>query len=63
LSLTTAITNPARRLYERNGYGVVGEKRDAEYERITGVPGRVLMVKELDDAGCSARPAIATADR
>ena len=54
LSLTTAITNPARRLYERNGYRVVGEKRDAEYERITGVPGRVLMVKEL---GVASTPA------
>ncbi|MEX2245622.1 MAG: GNAT family N-acetyltransferase [Dehalococcoidia bacterium] len=47
MSLTTTITNPARRLYERNGYRVAGTKTDAEYERITGVPGRVLMVKEL----------------
>ncbi|MCZ7528527.1 MAG: GNAT family N-acetyltransferase [Acidimicrobiia bacterium] len=47
LSLTTASTNPARRLYERHGYEVVEERADARYERMTGVPGRVLMVKSL----------------
>jgi ribosomal protein S18 acetylase RimI-like enzyme len=47
LSLTTTITNPARHLYDRHGYAVAGEKRDVEYERITGVPGRVFMVKDL----------------
>jgi ribosomal protein S18 acetylase RimI-like enzyme len=29
MSLTTSMTNPARRLYERNGYRVVEEKTDA----------------------------------
>ena len=47
VSLTTAIENPARRLYERCGYELVAEKRDAGYERATGSAGRVLMVKRL----------------
>lgn len=47
ISLTTAIDNPARRLYERHGFAVVAEKRNARYERVTGSPGRVLMVKPL----------------
>jgi ribonuclease HI len=47
VSLTTSIDNPARRLYERHGFAVVAEKRDARYERLTGSPGRVLMVKPL----------------
>jgi ribosomal protein S18 acetylase RimI-like enzyme len=47
LSLTTQIDNPARRLYERNGFVVEAEKRDRRYEAITGIPGRVLMVKRL----------------
>ena len=48
LCLETGIGNPARRLYERNGYRVVAAKTDAVYERLTGSPGRVLMIKELD---------------
>jgi GNAT superfamily N-acetyltransferase len=47
MCIETGITNPARRLYERNGYHVVDVKTDAEYERLTRSPGRVLMVKEL----------------
>jgi ribosomal protein S18 acetylase RimI-like enzyme len=47
ISLTTAIDNPARRLYERSGYRVTGEKTYPRYERITGSAGRVLMVKPL----------------
>ncbi len=47
MSLTTAITNPAQHLYERHGYRVVETKTDAAFERITGIPGRVLMVKDL----------------
>lgn len=48
LSLTTTIDNPARRLYERHGFVIEGERRSARYQRFTGVPGRVLMVKHLD---------------
>jgi ribosomal protein S18 acetylase RimI-like enzyme len=48
VSLTTAIDNPARRLYERRGYDVVDERRNARYLARTGSPGRVLMVKHLD---------------
>jgi len=48
MSLTTAITNPAQHLYERHGYRIIETKTDAAYARITGVPGRVLMVKELE---------------
>ncbi len=47
VSLTTTVDNPARRLYERHGFAVVAEKRDPRYERLTGSPGRVLMVKPL----------------
>jgi len=47
ISLTTAIENPARRLYERNGYRVAGERTNARYERITGTAGRILMLKEI----------------
>ncbi len=43
LSLDTTTTNPARRLYERNGFVVTRTRLDARYERLTGVPGRVLM--------------------
>ncbi len=39
--------NPARRLYERHRFRVVETRTDADYERYSGVEGRVLMVKEL----------------
>jgi ribosomal protein S18 acetylase RimI-like enzyme len=51
VSLTTTIDNPARRLYDRHGFVVVDEQRDAEYEAISGSPGRVRM--DLDLAGGS----------
>jgi ribosomal protein S18 acetylase RimI-like enzyme len=47
MSLTTTTSNPARHLYERHGFRVVETKTDAEYERYTGIQGRVLMVKDL----------------
>lgn len=47
MSLTTTLSNPARRLYERTEFRTVETRTDAEYERITGIPGRVLMIKEL----------------
>lgn len=47
MSLTTHTSNPARRLYERHGYRVVQTRTDADYERYTGVQGRIMMVKEL----------------
>jgi ribosomal protein S18 acetylase RimI-like enzyme len=47
VSLTTGSNNPARRLYARNGFHVVQERSGRRYERLTGIPGRVLMVKEL----------------
>ena len=47
LSLTTNVANPARRLYRRCGFEVAEHREDAEYERITGIAGRVLMVKAL----------------
>lgn len=50
VSLTTATDNPARGLYERNGYRLVDQKTNARYERITGSEGRVLMVKTLETA-------------
>jgi ribosomal protein S18 acetylase RimI-like enzyme len=47
MSLCTGITNPAQHLYERAGFRIVETRRHPDYERITGNPGRVLMVKEL----------------
>jgi len=54
LSLTTLTTNPARRLYERLGYRVVGERTVAGYGRLTGARGRVLMEKPLPSRRCSS---------
>jgi ribosomal protein S18 acetylase RimI-like enzyme len=50
VSLTTASTNPARRLYERHGFEVVRERSGRRYARLTGIPGRVMMLKALDSA-------------
>jgi ribosomal protein S18 acetylase RimI-like enzyme len=47
MTLTTNVTNPAQHLYERFGFHVSETKTDAEYERYSGSPGRVLMVKDL----------------
>ena len=47
ISLVTDIINPAQHLYERAGFRIVETKRDAEYERWSASPGRVLMVKYL----------------
>jgi ribosomal protein S18 acetylase RimI-like enzyme len=47
MALCTGISNPAQHLYERAGYQIVETRRHADYERITGNPGRVLMVKDL----------------
>jgi len=47
MTLTTKITNPARRLYERQGFQVIASRTDAEWERWSASPGRVLMVKTL----------------
>ncbi len=48
MSLTTTTSNPARHLYERSGFVVVKTTSDAEYLALTGIEGRILMVKELD---------------
>jgi len=47
MSLVTTVVNPARHLYERQGFEVVETRTDDVYERMTGIPGRNLMVKEL----------------
>ena len=47
MSLVTTVTNPARHLYERQGFKVTETRTDEVYERMTGIPGRVRMVKEL----------------
>ena len=47
LALCTGVSNPAQHLYERAGYRIVETRRHLDYERVTGNPGRVLMVKEL----------------
>jgi ribosomal protein S18 acetylase RimI-like enzyme len=45
LSLTTRSDNPARRLYERHGFGIAAEKTHRAFERRTGAKGRILMVR------------------
>jgi ribosomal protein S18 acetylase RimI-like enzyme len=47
MSLVTHTANAARRLYERYGFHVVETRTDVEYERYSGIEGRVHMVKEL----------------
>jgi ribosomal protein S18 acetylase RimI-like enzyme len=47
MALSTTTSNPARHLYERHGFRVEVTKTDPSYERITGIAGRHLMVKEL----------------
>jgi ribosomal protein S18 acetylase RimI-like enzyme len=47
LALNTYSTNRARHLYDRAGYTVTGERTDPRYEQYTGIPGRVLMEKQL----------------
>jgi GNAT superfamily N-acetyltransferase len=47
MCIETGATNPARRLYERHGFDVIETKTDTAYERLTGSPGRILMVKEI----------------
>jgi ribosomal protein S18 acetylase RimI-like enzyme len=47
MALATGVSNPARHLYERAGYRVVETRTHADYERLTGNPGRVSLVKEL----------------
>lgn len=47
MALSTTTTNPAQHLYARHGYEIVETRLDPVYERLTSIPGRVLMVKEL----------------
>jgi ribosomal protein S18 acetylase RimI-like enzyme len=48
MALHTLTTNPARSFYERLGFTVAAEATDPEFERLTGVKGNVLYVKQLD---------------
>ena len=47
MSLSTTTVNPARRLYERHGFRVAQTLTDPGYERVTGISGRHLMLKDL----------------
>ena len=47
MALQTLTTNPAQKLYERNGFRTVAVRTDAQFERITGAAGNVLMVRDL----------------
>ncbi len=47
LSLITHAANPAQRLYRKCGFEVAEHREDTEYEQITGIAGRILMVKTL----------------
>ncbi len=46
-ALHTVTTNPARRLYEREGYQIAETRTDPREERRTGTAGVHLMVKDL----------------
>jgi ribosomal protein S18 acetylase RimI-like enzyme len=48
MSLSTNTANPARRLYERHGFRIVETRTNSAYERLTGIEGRHLMIKELE---------------
>ncbi len=47
MSLSTLMSNPARRLYERLGFVVTRSRTVRGYEALTGAPGRVFMEKAL----------------
>ena len=47
VSLTTASSNPAVQLYLRHGFSLVATRTNRAFERRTGAPGRVLMVRDL----------------
>jgi GNAT superfamily N-acetyltransferase len=54
MALVTTTANPARRLYERHGFVVTETRTNAEFERLTGIEGRVLMIRELPELESSA---------
>lgn len=47
VTLTTSISNPARRLYERAGFAVTDIRTAPGYEALTGSPGFVFMQRRL----------------
>ena len=47
-ALHTLASNPARRLYERHGYAIAMTTTDAQFEKLTGVSGNILYVKDLN---------------
>lgn len=47
MALHTLTSNPARNLYTRQGFVSVEVRSDKRYERLTGVAGNVLMVKDF----------------
>lgn len=47
MALHTLTNNPARRLYERSGFRAVRTCVDADFRRLTGADGNILLVKEL----------------
>jgi ribosomal protein S18 acetylase RimI-like enzyme len=50
VNLTTALDNPARRLYSRQGYLEVARRTVPGYEELTGTQGRVFLEKALSGA-------------
>lgn len=47
INLTTSLTNPALRLYAREGYVELARRSVPGYEALTGTPGRVFLDKPL----------------
>ncbi|MEX2227000.1 MAG: hypothetical protein WEB52_11190 [Dehalococcoidia bacterium] len=49
MSLHTSVVNPAKDMVMRHGYALVATGTDAGYERLAGIAGWHLLVKELKD--------------
>jgi hypothetical protein len=49
MSLHTSVINPTKDMVMRHGYDLVATSTDADYERLAGIAGWHLLVKELKD--------------
>jgi len=49
MSLHTSVINPTKDMVMRHGYELIATGRDAAYERLTGIVGWHLLVKELKE--------------
>jgi len=56
MSLHTSVINPTKDMVMRHGYELIATGNDRVYERLTGIAGWHLLVKELKDRPSPARP-------